>query len=201
MICGIILAAGEGKRMGKVKLTLPLGDKQLIEWVLQAVKYSTIDKFKVVVRPGDDKVIKLSKKWGAEIVLNPNFQSGMSSSIRKALEHLSSKSADGLLILLGDQPLITSDIINQIISNFSSGKKEIVVPFYKGQQGNPVLFDIYWREELLKLSGDVGGKGLIKTHPEHIKRVEILDRAIIEDIDSEEDYLRIQSYFNHHKER
>lgn len=200
MIWGIILAAGEGKRMEGVKLTLPLGDKPLLEWVLQAVKRSTIDKFIVVVRPGDDKVIKLSKKWGAETVLNSNFRSGMSSSIRKALEYLSSQSVNGFIILLGDQPLITSNIINQIIRNFSPGKKEIVVPFYKGQQGNPVLFDIYWREELLKLSGDVGGRDLIKAHLEDIKRVEMLDRAVIEDIDSEEDYLRIQSYFNHHKE-
>jgi len=200
MILGIILAAGEGKRIKGVKLTIPLGDKTLLERVLKAVKCSTIDKFIVVVRPGDDKVIKLSKKWGAETVLNPDFQSGMSSSIRKALEYLSSQSVNGFIILLGDQPLITSNIINQIIRNFSPGKKKIVVPFYKGQQGNPVLFDIYWREELLKLSGDVGGRGLIKAHLEDIKRVEMLDRAVIEDIDSEEDYLRIQSYFNHHKE-
>jgi len=48
----------------------------------------------------------------------------------------------------------------------------------------------------LKLSGDVGGRNLIKAHSENIKRVEILDRAVIEDVDSEEDYLRIQSYFD-----
>jgi len=195
MICGIILAAGEGKRMGKVKLTLPLGDKQLIEWVLQAVKLAPLDKYFLVVRPEDKEIIKIGESWGAEIVLNPEYRSGMSSSIKKAISNISPEKIEGLLILLGDQPLITADIINQIIRNFSPGKKEIVVPFYKGQQGNPVLFDICWLDELLRLYGDVGGRVVIKTYPEKIKKVEILNRAIIEDIDSEEDYLRIQSYF------
>lgn len=66
MIYGIILAAGEGKRMGKVKLTLPLGDKQLIEWVLQAAKLAPLDKYFLVVRPEDKEIIKTGKRWGAD---------------------------------------------------------------------------------------------------------------------------------------
>ncbi len=85
MICGIILAAGEGKRMGKVKLTLPLGDKQLIEWVLQAAKLTPLDKYFLVVRPEDKEIIKTGENWGADIVLNPDFRKGMSTSIKKAL--------------------------------------------------------------------------------------------------------------------
>jgi len=68
MIYGIILAAGEGKRMGKLKLTLPLGDKQLIEWVLQVVKLTPLDKYFLVVRPEDKDIIKIGKAWGAEIL-------------------------------------------------------------------------------------------------------------------------------------
>ena len=196
MIYGIILAAGEGKRMGKVKLTLPLGDKLMIEWVLQAAKLSPLDKFFLVVRPGDKEISKIGKSWGAKIVLNPNFRKGMSTSIKEALLKLNPQEVKGFFLILGDQPLITSKIINKLIKSFHPGKGEIVVPFYKGQQGNPVLFDIYWRDELLELSGDVGGRGLVKAHPKKIKRVEILDKAVIEDIDSEEDYLKIQSYFN-----
>ncbi len=85
MIYGIILAAGEGKRMGKVKLTLPLGNKKLIEWVLRAVKLTPLDKYFLVVRPEDKEIIKTGEKWGAEIVFNPECKSGMSSSIQKAL--------------------------------------------------------------------------------------------------------------------
>jgi molybdenum cofactor cytidylyltransferase len=199
MICGIILAAGEGKRMGKVKLTLPLGDKQLIEWVLQAVKLAPLDKYFLVVRPEDKEMIKIGESWGAEIVLNPEYRSGMSSSIRKALYQISSEVVEGIFILLGDQPLINPSIIYKMLKAFTPGKREIVVPFYKDKQGNPVLFDNYWRDELLELSGDVGGRSLLKANPENIKKVKISDRAVIEDINSEEDYFRIQSYFNQPK--
>jgi molybdenum cofactor cytidylyltransferase len=196
MICGIILAAGEGKRMGKVKLTLPLGDKQLIEWVLQAAKLTPLDKYFLVVRPEDKEIIKTGKKWGAEIVLNSEYRSGMSSSIRKALHQISSNELVGFFVLLGDQPLINPSILYKMLLAFTPGKKEIVVPFYKDRQGNPVFFDGYWKDELMKLSGDMGGRVLIKAHPERIKRFKIPNESILLDIDREEDYEKIKSIFD-----
>lgn len=196
MICGIILAAGEGKRMGKVKLTLPLGDKQLIEWVLQAVKLAPLDKYFLVVRPEDKEMIKIGESWGAEIVLNPDFRRGMSTSIKKALLKIDTQKVEGFFLILGDQPLIASKIINKLIKSFSPGKAEIVVPYFKDKRGNPVLFDNYWSDELLELSGDVGGRVLIKAHPERIKRVKIPDESIFLDIDREEDYEKIKTIFD-----
>ena len=192
MIYGIILAAGEGKRMGKVKLTLPLGDKQLIEWVLQAVKLTPLDRYFLVVRPEDKDIIKIGKAWGAEIVLNPDFRKGMSTSIKKALLKINNQEVEGFFLILGDQPLITSKIINKLIKSFSPGKGEIIVPYFKDKRGNPVLFDICWKDELMAVTGDVGGRVLIKAHPEKIKRVNISDRAILFDIDQEKDYLKAQ---------
>jgi molybdenum cofactor cytidylyltransferase len=196
MIYGIILAAGEGKRMRKVKLTLPLGDKQLIEWVLQAAKLTPLDKYFLVVRPEDKEIIKTGKKWGAEIVLNPEYKSGMSSSIQKALHQISSEELYGFFVLLGDQPLINPSILYKMLLAFTPGKKEIVVPFYKDRQGNPVFFDGYWKDELMKLSGDVGGRVLIKAHPERVKRFKIPNESILLDIDREEDYEKIKDIFN-----
>jgi len=194
MIYGIILAAGEGKRMGKVKLTLPLGDKQLIEWVLQAAKLTPLDKYFLVVRPGDKDIIKIGKAWGVEIVLNPDFRKGMSTSIKKALLKINTQEAEGFFLILGDQPLITSKIINKLIKSFSSGKGEIVVPYFKDKRGNPVLFDICWKDELMAVTGDVGGRVLIKANPEKVKRVDISDEVILFDVDQEKDYLKAQMY-------
>ena len=196
MIYGIILAAGEGKRMRKVKLTLPLGDKQLIEWVLQAAKLTPLDKYFLVVRPENKEIIKTGKKWGAEIVLNPEYKSGMSSSIQKALHQISSEELYGFFVLLGDQPLINPSILYKMLLAFTPGKKEIVVPFYKDRQGNPVFFDGYWKDELMKLSGDVGGRVLIKAHPERVKRFKIPNESILLDIDREKDYEKIKDIFN-----
>jgi len=194
MIWGIILAAGESKRMGKVKLTLPLGNKKLIEWVLQAAKLTPLYKYFLVVRPEDKDIIKIGKAWGAEIVLNPDFRKGMSTSIKEALLKINTQEAEGFFLILGDQPLITSKIINKLIKSFSPGKREIVVPYYKNRRGNPVLFDIYWKDELMAVTGDVGGRVLIRAHPEKIKRVNISDETILFDIDQEKDYLKAQMY-------
>ena len=194
MIYGVILAAGEGKRMGKVKLTLPLGNKKLIEWVLEAAKLTPLDKYFLVVRPEDKDIIKIGKAWGAEIVLNPDFRKGMSTSIKKALLKINTQKAEGFFLILGDQPLITSKIINKLIKSFSPGKGEIVVPYFKDKRGNPVLFDIYWKDELMAVTGDVGGRVLIKAHPEKVKIVNISDKAILFDIDQEKDYLKAQMY-------
>jgi len=194
MIYGIILAAGEGKRMGKLKLTLPLGNKKLIEWVLQAAKLTPLDKYFLVVRPEDKDIIKIGKAWGAEIVLNPDFRKGMSTSIKKALLKINTQEVEGFFLILGDQPLITSKIINKLIKSFSSGKREIVVPYFKDKRGNPVLFDICWKDELMAVTGDVGGRVLIKAHPEKVKRVNVSDETILFDIDQEKDYLKAQTY-------
>jgi molybdenum cofactor cytidylyltransferase len=196
MIYGIILAAGEGKRMGKVKLTLPLGDKQLIEWVLQAVKLAPLDKYFLVVRPEDKEMIKTGEKWGAEIVLNSEYRSGISSSIKKALHQISAEDLEGFFVILGDQPFINPSLLYKMIRAFNLDKKEMIVPFYKDRPGNPVFFDGYWKDELMKLSGDVGGRVLIKIHPERVKRFKISEEYILLDIDREEDYEKMKSIFD-----
>ena len=182
--------------MGKVKLTLPLGNKKLIEWVLWAVKLTPLDKYFLVVRPEDKEIIKTGEKWGAKIVFNPECKSGMSTSIRKALSLIPSEGVEGFFLILGDQPLITSRIMNKLIKSFSPGKGEIVVPYFKNKRGNPVLFDICWKDELMAVTGDVGGRVLIKAHPEKIKRVNISDETILFDIDREEDYEKMKNIFD-----
>ena len=141
-------------------------------------------------------MIKTGEKWGAEIVLNSEYRSGMSSSIKKALHQISSEELEGFFVLLGDQPFINPSIIFKMLKAFTPGKKEMIVPFYKDRQGNPVFFDGYWKDELMKLSGDVGGRVLIKAHPERIKRFKISDESILLDIDREEDYQKMKTIFN-----
>lgn len=96
--------------------------------------------------------------------------------------------------MLGDQPFISSKTIDSLVKAFQKGKKEIVVPCYRGKCGNPVLFDIAWQEDFMKISGDIGGRVLIRLYPDKIKKVEISDNTILFDIDSEEDYRKAISH-------
>ena len=140
--------------MGKVKLTLPLGNKKLIEWVLQAAKLTPLDKYFLVVRPEDKEIIKIGKKWGAEIVFNPDFRKGMSTSIKKALLKINTQEVKGFFLILGDQPLITSKIINKLIKliitkwnfSFASFKFNLIklslpkaIMLWEGRKAKPKL--------------------------------------------------------------
>ena len=177
--------------MGVSKLTLPLGSKRVIEWILEAASLSLLDQVILVVRPDDQVVSEIGRMWKARVIVNPDYQQGLSTSIQKALAELDSRGKDmaGFCLILGDQPFINCKIINQLIEVFERGKKEIVVPYYQAQRGNPVLFDMAWKPDLMKITGDVGGRVFIKKYPEKIKRVDIPDQAILFDIDRKEDYL------------
>jgi molybdenum cofactor cytidylyltransferase len=120
----------------------------------------------------------------------------MSTSIKRALLKINTQEVQGFFLILGDQPLINPSILFKMILAFTPGKKKIVVPFYKDKRGNPVLFDIYWKDELMAVTGDVGGRVLIKAHPERVKRFKISDESILLDIDWEEDYEKMKNIFD-----
>jgi molybdenum cofactor cytidylyltransferase len=197
MIAGIILAAGEGKRIGQHKLMLPLGTKTVIDWVLEAVVKSKLGKIILVVQPDDNKITKRGTKYKyrVTVVSNPDYKDGMSTSLQKALVELDNqKNIDGFCVMLGDQPFINSNIINLLIKAFQKGNKEIIVPYYQGKSGNPVLFDIAWKEDFMKITGDMGGRLLIRAYPDKVKKVAMKDNAILFDIDKEEDYIKAKTY-------
>lgn len=200
MIIGIILAAGEGKRIGKDKVTLPLGSKKIIEWVLDAATKSKLEKIILVVKPEDRETAKAGKKYNTIVVTNPDYKKGMSTSIKKALSELDTKNDyDGFCVLLGDQPFVNCYIINSLIEAFQKDKREIVVPYFHDKPGNPVLFDIAWKESFMNITGDVGGRILIKGHPDRVKKITLNNEGILFDIDREEDYTRARAYFEKEK--
>jgi len=141
------------------------------------------------------KLWKQAKKYGIAIVSNPDYKEGMSTSIKKGLLELDKfKRIDGFCVLLGDQPFINPSTIDRLIEAFHSGKKEIIVPSYQGKNGNPVLFDIAWKEDFMRISGDTGGRVLIKRYPEKVRKIEMSDNTILFDIDKEEDYIKAKAY-------
>jgi molybdenum cofactor cytidylyltransferase len=127
-----------------------------------------------------------------KLVRNPYPRRGMSASIRRGLVSLHSD-AQGVLIVLGDQPLLKKRTVNALIHAFTPGEGKIVVPFYGGKRGNPVLFDRSYIEELSRLRGDVGGRSVIESHPDKVIRVRTRSEAVVKDIDTREEYERQQA--------
>lgn len=183
-IRGIILAAGSSKRMGKNKLTMELSGVPVIETVINNARHSTLDE--VIIVFGKYDVVTSIKK-----VYNPFYAEGMSTSIKKGLEGYL---GDGVLILLGDMPFITTAIINSICECFRNQSKGIVIPVHNGKRGNPVLLGKKYFEALLQNCGDVGAREIIKRNLEDVAFVEAPDSSIFIDIDDEESFRKLTKY-------
>ena len=140
MISAILLASGQSKRMnGENKLTKEIQGIPLIKHSVKNILFSSIDELIVVLGYQKEIIEKLiDKHEKIKFVFNKDFESGMASSIKTGLNHLSEKT-EAFFICLGDMPMVNSNIYNQLIKY--KNNKKIIVPTYKGQQGNPVLFD------------------------------------------------------------
>jgi molybdenum cofactor cytidylyltransferase len=187
MLSAILLAAGESKRMGKTKQLMPLGRSTLLERAIDNLLASSVDETIVVLGHKAEEIAKTISERPVKIVLNPDYSQGMSTSIIAGLMLVDPRS-QAVMLAMGDQPLVASGTINQLIEAFSKNKKGIAVPSYRGRRGHPIIFDIKYKAELLMLKGDIGGREIIRNHPEDVLMVAIDSESVISDIDTQEDY-------------
>jgi molybdenum cofactor cytidylyltransferase len=123
-----------------------------------------------------------------DIVVNESWAEGMSSSMRAGLRALR-HDVQAVLLVLADQPALTADLLQLLVARYRATGALIVAPFFRGQRGNPVIFDRALFPELLDVRGDRGARRLIARYSEHVEQVEVDDPAVIMDVDSPEDYL------------
>ena len=200
MYTAIILAAGEADRMGKLKQLLPWKDKTILETVIDNVLASQDidDEIRVVLGAEADRV---KRKIGyyddprLRIKENPDFSRGMSSRLKVGVEDLS-KETKYLVIFLGDQPLITPDIFDNIIVEFEKTDSEIMLPVYDEKPGHPVLISTKYLPEIKKLDGPMGLKPFIEAHQDLVKYYPIDDEKVIVDLDYYDDYVFYKNKYN-----
>ena len=187
MISAILLAAGQSKRMnGENKLTKEIQGIPLIKLSAKNILASSINELIIVLGHQKEIIKKLiDKNEKIKFVFNKNFESGMASSIKAGLNNLSEKT-ESFFICLGDMPRINRDIYNLLIK--SKNKKDIVVPTYNGQQGNPVLFSKSMKEKVMIIEGDVGAKKILGSYKDKILNLEINNESITKDFNIRDDF-------------
>ena len=190
-ISAIIMASGKSKRMGTNKLLLEYRGMTFIENTLKKVLNENFYELAIVicdkkVRKKCQDYIKKSEKDEKKIYIvdNKKSEKGQSESIKIGLKTLGK--CDGYMFFSCDQPFLTSDTIKKILKNFNPEK--ITIPEYNGKRSLPVIFGKNFKNELLKLEGDTGGKTVISNHPDKIRIVEIENSDEGRDIDTKEDY-------------
>jgi molybdenum cofactor cytidylyltransferase len=187
MISAILLAAGQSKRMGQLKQGLPFGDSTVLERSIDNLAHSRVDEVIVVLGYRAEGLRERVASRRVKIAINPAYEQGMSTSIAAGLQLIDDR-AQAVMFALADQPFIGSEIIDRLIDEFHRHTEGIVVPSYRGRRGHPVIFAIEYKEELLHLTGDVGGRGVIKEHPDDVLEVAVDTEAINVDIDTVSDY-------------
>ena len=187
MIVGIILSAGESKRMGKPKQLLPWGNSVILQQVIDNASASRLRKILLVLGSHADEIegkIKVSSK--TRIVVNRDFKEGMSSSVKCGVKNAPA-AAEAYMLLLGDQPFISSEILNKLIDSYQTGHHGIIIPVYNGKRGHPVIFDAKHKQELLGI-GDGGAKIVVDNHADDVLAVSLDSPEILADIDTPQDY-------------
>jgi len=189
MISAIVLAAGESKRMGRTKQLLEWGGRTILQRVLENLGRSRVDEVILVLGHEATKIIQKVDTRKVKVVINKNYKAGMISSIQQGLINLND-GAEAFFIVLADQPAIGPEIIDRLIDEFKRAipKKSIILPGYRGRRGHPALFSAKYRQEALRITGDVGFRQVLEEHPEEILTVEMETDSILQDIDTPEDY-------------
>ena len=187
MVSAILLAAGEARRMGRLKQLLPLGKTTVVEQSVDNLLHSRASEVIVVLGYRAEEIKKKLAARPVKLALNSTYSQGMSTSIVAGLSQVGDQ-ARAVMLALADQPFIDSQTIDRLIDSFSGCNKGIVVPTYQGQRGHPVIFDIKYRDELLGLKGDTGGREIIGRYPEDVLEVAVDSPGINIDIDTADDY-------------
>ena len=187
MISAILLAAGQSKRMnGENKLTKEIQGIPLIKLSVKNILASSTNELIIVLGYQKEIVEKLiDKNEKIKFVFNKDFESGMASSIKTGLNNLSEKT-EAFFICLGDMPMVDQDVYNQLIR--SRNNKEIIVPTYKGQQGNPILFSKSMKSIIISIEGDIGAKKILEQNKDKILKVKIDDINITKDFNTKDNF-------------
>ena len=184
-VAGLLLAAGAGRRLGRPKALVEIGGERLVDRGVRTLRAGGCTPVVAVLGAADTAV---SDAW---TVINPEWASGMGSSVRAGIDALPD-GVDAVLISLADQPLITSEAVARLVAAHAEGARAAVAT-YRGNQRNPVLIGReHWSTVHTMAVGDVGARPFLRAYSHVVTPVACDGVASPEDIDTEEDLLRLR---------
>lgn len=191
-ISGIILAAGESSRLGQPKQLLELDGKILLQHVVDSATRAGLHEIVVVLGHDAESVeAALLLPINARVVVNPEYRSGQSTSLRAGLDAVDPR-ADAAAILLGDQPRLSAGTIRRTIAAFRASSAPVMRCTWRGEPRHPVLVARPVWDRLARLSGDKGARDLIAslTEVEELEHTGTRDDEMV-DVDTWQQYIAL----------
>jgi molybdenum cofactor cytidylyltransferase len=183
-VTGLVLAAGGSSRLGRPKQLLPYGSGTLLDHVLETARECAFDQLLCVVGGGADDVLSGVDFSGVEVVENPDFGEGCSSSIAAAMRAVEPR-AEVLVLMLGDQPGVAASSVAALASHL--GDAPLAACAYSDGRGHPLAFAREAFPELAEMHGDKAVWKLLDRHGADVVDVPI-EGPIPRDVDTWEDY-------------
>ena len=191
-ISGLVLGAGASSRFGQPKQLLPFRGTTLLGWVVgQAESAKELDEVVVVLGRAADEIRERVDFGNARAVENPVFGEGCASSYRAGLQAIDPES-DAVMIILGDQPGVSPEIIDRVACDWRQTESQIALASYRERKGHPMLFAKPLFDKLIGLHGDKAAWKIVDANPNLICEV-ALDLPFPEDIDTLEDFERLRA--------
>ncbi len=185
-VAAVVLAAGRGTRMGGGKMTALFRGEALVRHAHKAALASGAGPLVTVLGHDATHVSVALAGLDTRMVMNEAYATGLASSLKAGIAAVPDTAA-GALILLGDMPNVTPEIINRMLAAFSGAPyAKAVVPTVQGQRGNPVLIGRRMFDAVMALEGDIGARKLVDTAGEDVVEVPIDDAAVLVDVDTPE---------------
>ena len=186
-IVGVLLAAGRGERFGDHKLLARLPNGTAIGVAAARNLIDALPDCVAVLRPGDEFLATLLAAEGLRIVVNPNADGGMGTSLARGV---AAAEADGWVIALADMPVIRPATIQAVAEAIAAGA-ELAAPVFHGERGHPIGFARRFRAALTALDGDRGGRDILAQYSKELRLIEVEDPGVLVDIDREDDITAI----------
>jgi CTP:molybdopterin cytidylyltransferase MocA len=170
MLAAVILSGGASSRMGSPKALLAYQGRPFLEHLLEVTAHRQIGARRVVLGAHAEPIAKAIDLKPDEIVINEDWEKGQLTSIQAALRSLP-PGTDGIILCLIDHPLISADLVQELIECFYKSGKPIVLPLYQGRRGHPVIFSAAVYEELLHAPLETGARAVVWAHAAEVEEV------------------------------
>jgi len=179
LLAAIILCAGASSRMGRPKALLPYRESTFLEHLIQATRHPRIGVTRIVLGAGAGEIRTVAKLDASVVVLNPGWKQGQLSSICAGLRGLEGIETDGMILCPVDHPLVSATLVSNLIEQFYSTGKPIVLPIYNSRRGHPVIFASALYEELLAAPSDKGARAVVWAHAAEVLEVPTGEEGVI----------------------
>lgn len=186
-IAGVVLAAGISRRFGRPKQLARLGDRTMIERIVDIALASAVDEVAVVLGAHADDARTALGEREVRIVVNERYEEGQGTSLAAGIRALPGD-VDAAVILLGDQPGVDPRVIDRVMTARRTSGASIVMAEYGLERGHPVLFGREHFPALVALDGDHGGREVIRQHTDDVAVVPADRESLPPDIDTEDDW-------------